>query len=223
MASTSRQSHRAPIAALFSDLFLAEPDHLHLLALEQLLKQYFEAVIPVPAQFDKGVRDLAVWKEMIASKTEDELQLAIQRDFTRLFCLGKGSLGTTASVILSPGRLQKREPWEKVRRFYRENGWILPESTSAHEDSVAMEMAFYSLLIEQESDCEEGGKVAPTQVNFLNNHLLPWLPIFCKELYQLTDESSMYKSIASFLAVYINAEKELLDPVAHSTPKIISR
>lgn len=203
---------RAQLTSLFSDLFFASPQTVQLESLVYLLTRYYEHELDETGLFARGLEELQEWQLQVAQLTGEELQLTVDRNYTGLFCLGRG-VATTASAVLSAQRVHKREPWSKVRRFYYEYGLRLVEHSTLYEDSIVTELAFYSLLIDQLENLEDSKRrdAFKVQQRFLQKHLLIWLPQFCEELHDFAGTKSVYAAIASFLEGYMQAEPRLLE------------
>lgn len=203
---------RSQLASLFSDMFSNPPEAVQLESLVYLLGSYFEHEHDDNDCYFKGLDEYEEWRAGAEQLSGEEQQLIMQKNYTRLFCVGRG-VGTTASAVLSPQRVHKWEPWSKVRRFYYEHGLRLAEDSTLYEDSIVTELAFYSLLIDQlvnlsDSETRNQFKV---QQRFLRKHLLIWLPRFCEELHNAAGRESAYSSIASFLNGYMLMEPRLLE------------
>lgn len=149
----------------------------------------------------EGYQQLYATLRQYSPDEADQNSLELQRDYTRLFCVGLETIGTTASVILSPQRLQKREPWQKVRQFYLQHGWQPKTKASVLEDSVSMELSFYALLVEDGDEAQN---------DFLQDHLSTWLYAFCSQLQNAAGVNSVYYGIANLLHGYLKVETLLL-------------
>lgn len=203
---------RSQLASLFSDIFFNYPKSVQFESLLYLLDRYYEHELDANGLYARGLVEFEEWQAGVGNLTEAEQQLMMEKNYTGLFCLGRGVV-TTASAVLSSQRVHKREPWRKVRRFYYEHGLRLVEGSPLYEDSIVTEMAFYSLLIDQLDDFagEKRREAFNAQQRFLQKHLLIWLPQFCEELHEVAGTGSVYSSIASLLSGYIQAEPRLLD------------
>lgn len=204
---------RAANASLFSDIFQQAPNPLQLETLLYNISLYNNSTARKSTALNHGITEFAEWCTLVEQLETQELQQQIERDFTRIFCLGRGSVGTTASVILSPQRLHKREPWSKVRRFYMENGWNLPKTMTLFEDSIPVEMAFYAIQIDslEQADTEHVSRLLDVQRIFIKQHLLTWLPNFCEQLRFTATTNSVFFSLANLLRGYLQAEQRFLD------------
>lgn len=202
---------RAQLASVFSDVFKDAPKLLQLETLLYLSDLYQKHDRNYASFFSGAYLDYQKWCDLPVKHDDEELERQIAYDFTQLFCMGRGSVGTTASVILSPQRLHKREPWSNVSRYYRENGWKLPEKMNLFADSIPVEMAFYALQIESTGEADQEREVSlELQHTFLHNHLLIWLPQFSQQLRSSAGERSVYYWLSSYFLGFLEAEKYTL-------------
>jgi TorA maturation chaperone TorD len=165
-------------------------------------------------QMDEGYRLL---KTFLSDTSPDTLSdLAV--DYARVF-LGAGlEPGTGAfpyeSVYTSERRLLMQEARDAVVESFKQAEMVIDENIKEPEDHISFELEFLSHLgrmtIESlemgENDCAIGHLV--NQNNFLQQHLLPWVPEFCQDIDRLA-QSDFYRAISHITLGYLKLESEL--------------
>lgn len=202
---------RQTILRWMADLFATAPTRKQLKVLLTILNPLANAMAEEIPQLRAGCELLE--KALIPLQTlpEPEADLNLNREYTRLFCLSRHVVGTTASVILTPQRLNKREPWFEVRRFYREHGWEPRAKPPVLEDSLSMELTFFALLIDSEEESLlELPEPSKVPLQFLTDHLLSWVPEFVRQLKEAAPASSPFVAAALLLEGYLEVERTLL-------------
>jgi TorA maturation chaperone TorD len=147
----------------------------------------------------------------------NDLLNTLNRSYTSLFLLGGNSIPTSESVYLSPEKLVKQDQWEQVRKIYYEQKVPLPASFKEPEDHISMELHFmdYMANITAEALSKGDEELAMThlevQLNFLNNHLMKWAPIFCDfVINKSSGHVIMFKSVTMLLKGFLAYDVELL-------------
>jgi TorA maturation chaperone TorD len=141
----------------------------------------------------------------------------LNRSYTSLFLLGASSVPTSESVYLSPEKLIKQDEWEQVRKIYYEQNVPLSASFKEPEDHISTELHFMDYMANRaaealSSEDEERAKAdLEVQLNFLNNHLIKWAPVFCDLVINKSGEHIiMFKSVTMLLKGFLAYDKELL-------------
>lgn len=208
-ATISLAQQRRQILTLLSQLFAAAPEVNDLRQLLDLLQPLNSALNGNIVGLNQGIARLHESLQHLEENESKESELELQRDYSRLFCVGLNTVATTASAILSPQRLHKREPWVQVRAFYQRHGWQAVEQSSVLDDSLSAELAFYTLLIDPAGDTEAS---LQSQRDFLEQHILTWVPEFCTELKRSAENSSVFQALACLLEGYLEVERALVYP-----------
>lgn len=157
------------------------------------------------------------FKNMLGSESEeDELLLDLKKKYTRLFYLGGLSVPMYESVYLSPERLLKQEPWEKVLKIFKENRFAPPKKGNYPEDHIAFELLFMSFLSDFAANYAENEDEAnlyaiyQKQKEFLEEHLLKWVDLFSDRVLKIANDDSFYAGIVLFLKNYVKEDYEFL-------------
>ncbi|MCK4475544.1 MAG: molecular chaperone TorD family protein [Methanophagales archaeon] len=172
----------------------------------------FPDLIPLDEELSEGFRGLKEFMEKDKDKAADELYENLVDEFTLLF--------------IGPHRLpvQPYESWWmdgklmgesllKVKRACRKAGIVKSGDYAEPEDHIAFELKFMHYLCEEElsSDNEERiEECLNLQKEFLNDHLLRWVPDFCDALYEC-ELSNFYKGIAKLTKGFLLLEDAVID------------
>ena len=174
----------------------------------------FSDLIPLDGELSDGFRGLKEFMEKSKGKAIDELHEELVDEYTRLF--------------VGPHRLpvQPYESWWvdgklmgksllTVKRVYRKAGIVKARDYAEPEDHIAFELKFMHYL------CEEGllanfslekkrfVECLNLQKEFLNDHLLRWVPDFCDALYEC-ELSDFYKGIAKLTKGFLLLEDAVI-------------
>jgi len=157
------------------------------------------------------------YKNMLGNESkEDELLLDLKKRYTRLFYLGGLSVPMYESVYLSPERILKQEPWEKVFKIFKENRFAPPKKGNYPEDHIAFELLFMSFLSDFAANYAENEDEAnlyaiyQKQKEFLEDHLLKWVDLFSDRVLKIADDDSFYSGIVLLLKNYVKMDYEFL-------------
>lgn len=138
-------------------------------------------------------------------------------EYTRLF-IGPRRLPAPpyASVYTSPNKMMMQEETIDVRKMYLENGFRMLKLNQEPDDHVGAEMEFIFVMSTKAIEAmrhdnrEELLKSIETQLNFLSNHLLKWIPNFCKDI--MEDSTNLFwYNIAAFFQEFINVDVDNLN------------
>ncbi len=100
-----------------------------------------------------------------------------------------------------------------VRQYYHSVGGDVTVAYGDLPDHLAAELDFMFFLCENERRCWESGNIEEArqhlgaQKDFLEKHLLKWIPDLCHEIQNKT-ESSFYRALAGFTQRFITADVE---------------
>ncbi len=214
---------RAAFYEFFSLAYRKPADEEFLGIIKQFLPHFQALAGEVDiADLKTGSEGLARFVEEKIDKSEDpkekeELLSLMNRSYTSLFLLGFNSVATAESVYLSPEKLLKQEPWEEVLKFYRTHRFGMPSSFKETEDHVSMETLFMYFLAEHtaralENNEEENAETLITaQKDFLNSHILRWVPVFCDlVLAKKGDHVVFIDTVTLLLKGFLAYDKEFL-------------
>ena len=130
--------------------------------------------------------------------TEDNIELELPREYTRLFHL-PGGVKPYESVYRGEEIRLMQEPWVEVKSFYKKKGWQM-ENSIYPEDHAAVELSFMGHLIAagEEQDAKD----------FFARHISGWLPVLMQDIID-HQQANYYKKVAEYGLSYLEAEENL--------------
>lgn len=155
----------------------------------------------------------------ITSGNAAEIYREMGIEYARLF-VGPRHLPAPpyASVYLTPNQIMMQEATMDVRKKYLENGFCMLKLNQEPDDHIGAEMEFMYVMSAKSVEAmqldnpEELLKSVETQFNFLNNHLLKWIPNFCRDI--MEDSTNLFwKNIAAFFLELINNDVDNLKKI----------
>lgn len=179
------------------------------------------------ATVDKGVRLLV---DALSNLWENSLtDLAV--DYARIF-LGNGIDSYSASypyesVYTSPKRLLMQEARNEVVAIYRSEGLDKSQEWKEAEDHIALELEFMQAMAARtaaalhESNDGMAAHLIKVQANFLECHLLNWVPMLTADMrsYAKTD---FYLGLSYYTEGVLQSEKVFLDDVMGENPNLFA-
>ncbi|ONI38851.1 hypothetical protein AN639_03000 [Candidatus Epulonipiscium fishelsonii] len=172
---------------------------------KNILKEYHSAMVRFNDYFEydmgESIDDLAV-------------------DYAKTF-LGAGiAQGASAfpyeSVYTSPKRMLMQDAWVQVISVYEQNGLERNEDAKdLLEDHIAVELNFMSYLCECTNKYTEPLSGLEKQKNFLNTHLLNWVPQFCLDIKQYAD-TEFYRMVGQLTSTFLQLDSMMLDQLIMS-------
>lgn len=169
---------------------------------------------------DKGYRQLF---DYLRTAWEDSVrELAI--DYVKCF-IGHGVNGYSAaypyeSVYTSERRLMMQEARAEVLQIMRENH-LKRDRWNEGEDHIALELEFMQrMALRTESDLRAGDEDAAAeklavQRDFVNDHLLNWLPMLVSDMQQFA-QTEFYQGLGNLTLGFAQEDKEVLDELLES-------
>lgn len=119
------------------------------------------------------------------------------------------------SVYTSPERLVMQEARDQVLDLYRKEGLEPSEAMIEPEDHLSLELEFMACLSKRTAEALEAGdheralRDLQKQQEFLEKHLLSWVPAFCQDVQRFAHEG-FYQAVALITAGYLALERELI-------------
>ena len=152
-----------------------------------------------------------VLREYCDASTEKVTKL--RDEYTKLF-IGPGELqaGPWESLYVSNKKQIFDENTLAVRNFYRVNGFLPVEYPRVADDHLALECAFMAKIGQRVLEATDNEKVKQAiQVSrqFLNEHLLVWMPVYFDKLRE-DGYSNFFSAMVEFALEYMKADAEFL-------------
>ena len=151
-------------------------------------------------------------KYFMTANVDIEEELAV--DYAKVFLAAGKSKGKAAfpyeSVYTSTDKMVMQEAWEQVKNIYAAKGLGLKtELADIKEDHIAVELHYMEYLC-KEFQAGSAGICLEEQREFLQNHLLNWVPSFCEDVQKYSD-TDFYKGAAGLIAAILNQDLQLLE------------
>ena len=163
-------------------------------------------------EFAAAINQLGIYLDELTN--DDDLileQLAIE--FTRLF-LGPGKhISPHESVQIGRDGILNDATTVRVSHFIEVAGYEFRADSKKYPDHICSEFEFMEALISRQIEAIEGGdlKEAETsemlQEEFLQRHLVLWIPQFCDEI-ELSAKLPLYKALGRAVSAFIKMETE---------------
>ena len=198
----------------------------------QIAECLSKGVIPFPDELrniqgypdlEKGLSLIADWMERY-SRDPEKIHSLLKQEFTRLFVgpkpkpappyesVYRDKLGLRGDVYHG---LMMGESVDRAKLKYAQAGIHKSEEWHIHpDDHLGVELAFMGYLSEKVIEQEEktGVEIIPlieTQIAFLTDHLLQWIPRFSEDLSQC-EQADFYKGIAKVTNGFVMVDLMLL-------------
>jgi anaerobic sulfite reductase subunit A len=99
--------------------------------------------------------------------------------------------------------------------MYREEGLDRAGEFNEPEDHVALELEFMAYLCQKTTAALQSGDQGAAsgylhkQKDFLEKHLIPWVPTFCSDVQRIA-RGDFYKAVAKITVGYLDIERDLI-------------
>jgi len=174
--------------------------------------------LEINAELSEGFRLLKEFMKKSKGKKVDALYEDLRDEYTLLF-IGPFKLPVQPYEAWWVSGKLRGEPLVKLKRDYRKAGIVKSREFVEIEDHIAFELKFMHYLCEEalSADTQERLKEClKLQREFLDNHILKWMPNYCDALYEYK-LSDFYKGIAKITKGFILLDdtviSDLLDSV----------
>jgi anaerobic sulfite reductase subunit A len=190
----------------------------------ELLTQMREQVVDEPQPEDEGT-GYELLRQFLQAIGDDKLAswvTELAADYAALFlAVGRKPVPPYESVYTSADRLLMQRARDEVLAEYRKEGLGPKEGFREPEDHIAMEMEFMGYLCQKalesldSEDAEAARASLQKQKDFLDKHLLVWVPEFCKDV-RKTARTDFYKAIAQITEEHLSYEGDAIAELMNS-------
>ncbi|MCI8366700.1 MAG: molecular chaperone TorD family protein [Eggerthellaceae bacterium] len=210
-ALVSITEQRSATYGLLSRLYRVEVD-------EEFLKEMKGMRFPAAtgnSQVDEGYRLIATFLSNTWGNTITDLAI----DYVRTF-IGHGVDAFSAaypyeSVYTSEKRLMMQDARDEVLAIYRSQGLDKQETWKEAEDHLALELEFMQILANRTVDALKAGdedeaiELLTTQKNFLEDHLMAWVPMMTSDMRRFA-KTDLYRGLAYLTDGFMTVDFEFL-------------
>lgn len=138
-----------------------------------------------------------------ANKDAPDIHGMMCREYTRLFIGPVPAMFPYESRYVDGSMMGKS--LIKIKEIYRQAGLMKAQDYHEPEDHIALELRFMGRLCRDKSDIS-----LRMQKDFLEDHLMKWVPGFCDELCEKSS-SDLYRGIGKITKGFLISEEELLN------------
>ena len=141
--------------------------------------------LDINAELSEGFHLLNAFVIASKGKDVDDLYEALRDEYTLLF-IGPGRLPVEPYEAWWVSGKRLGEPLVKVKEAYRKAGIVKSREYPEPEDYIGFELKFMHYLCEEELSAESRERLKEClkfQREFLDEHMLKWVPNFCDALY----------------------------------------
>jgi TorA maturation chaperone TorD len=214
---------RAALYSLLSRAFKVEVNELFLddiIAAEPTIRSLADS--QGGEELLKGSKLLLEFTDQVKStKSSDSemeaLLINLASEYASLFLgVGTDPVHLVESVYLGKDHLLYEQPYHDVLVAYRSLSFEKEKDFHEPEDHVAVEFQFMAMMCRWTSqaldkdDVENASKYLNLQKEFLEDHIVKWVPQLCKKL-EATATASFYKALAHLTLGFIDLESEMPD------------
>lgn len=198
---------RANLYRLLARIYILEVDRPLLEALQAM-------VFPDFADNPDLNEGYALLREYLAGATEEDLE-DLAADYAGIFLAAGVAQGLAAfpyeSVYVSKTRMVGQEPRVRVAALYASRGFTLAcDLPKTPEDHVAPELEYMACLCRELAEAAGNTEaLLAEQKEFLQKHLLNWVPLFCKDVVKYA-QTDFYRALGKITAGFLQLEQVLL-------------
>jgi len=225
---------RADVYAFLSDAFLEEPDEATLDRLAERVEA--DEIEFVPDEVRDEISNADAFdgtallqdvgrrvRDMDAAEREDFIE-DLAAEYASLFLTdGSKQVNPYQSFYLGDEPILYQEETLKLKEIMRELGYEGAEANAEPEDHLGNELAFVAYLCRSSARSQESGEIEYArrylnlQKQFLEEHLLEWVPDCCADIEEHTDEP-FYEGIARLTVDFLEQEPAMIAYMMDALP-----
>jgi len=218
---------RQLIYAFFQGIFEMEAGKALISCLSPKIKPILAIADVFPSEETRQlIRELVLFTDAIPSQDLETVHSKLGTDYAALF-LGKDDVYQPPTESSYTKGTVSSHPLHEVRGLYHGFGMEKKEEFDGPEDHIAVELGFIAHLCGKTVSAlkaqnkGEALKYMEAQKEFLENHLIKWVPALAKDII-LAARTPFYQAIAAiirdFLGLDLSATKGLLKEIEQQKP-----
>jgi TorA maturation chaperone TorD len=183
--------------------------------LKQLTRPEFVSQLNTMGE-GEGFNLLSSYLKSAAGRDLQQIRLELAVEYAKLFLgLGAGIYHPSESAYTTSTHFIMQQPRDSVMAEYRKALVDKVKGFPEPEDHVAMELQFMAHLCGKTEEAVKSGQnvdaknLLESQRNFMNNHLMIWVPKFAADVIKATTVD-FYKAIAQITAGFLEVDKEAI-------------
>ncbi len=184
--------------------------------LEQLIPALAEESAD-PGETSGGHDVLRQWARQVQGSDLKQVATELGAEYVRMFYSGLhiGGVYPYESVYTSPDHVMMQKAHTQVRSLYQQENLNRDPSSKEPEDHIAFEFEFMVYLCDRaaealDTDLDVARAYLQKQKAFLDEHLLVWIPDFCRDLADAT-RSDFFRGLAQITAEHLSMERDTVD------------
>jgi putative dimethyl sulfoxide reductase chaperone len=211
---------RATFYLLLSRAFSKELNRDALSGMDRILDDLMEVSdlmeIPQEEDIQTGASLLDDYFDQIRNGDDAKALRDLAMDYASLFLgIGQRTISPCESVYRSAAGLLFQTAQLEVRKAYEKIGMAKSDEFHEPDDHLALELTFMAELCKMtqeaiEKDTERAGYYLGLQRDFLEMHLLPWIPDFSEDLMDAA-RTPFYRAMAYLLRGGIRVDNQLIE------------
>lgn len=220
VAAAALSRFRATFYLLLARTFSQELDKDALKSMDKVSEALIEASdlleISVQTDFKAGRELLRTFFDQVRQEDDEGVIRDLARCYASLFLgVGPKTVSPCESIYRSDSPLLYQSTHFEVQQAYHEIGMAKNAHFREPDDHIAVELSYMARLCELTQEAVKDDPALPVrylklQREFLETHLLPWIPAFSRQLLDATP-SPFYKAMAHLLKGYIQVDNQLID------------
>lgn len=159
----------------------------------------------------EGQKAAAHLGEALEASADPDLLAA---EFADIYLTHGYRVSPSGSVWMTEDHLERQMPMFDVREWYEHYDITVPNWRVRADDHLVHELQFVSFL------CAHGnGVAAQDAASFLDYHVLPWLPEFCRQARKRT-EQPLYAALMELTLAVLEELRTMLEGITGTTRHI---
>jgi TorA maturation chaperone TorD len=163
---------------------------------------------------EEGFKLLSSYLKSLVGRDPEKVKLELAVEYAALFLgLRGGIYHPSESAYRTSTHFIMQQPRDDVMMIYLKAGVSKADNFPEPEDHIAMELLFMAHLCGKTADALQGAqkdearKLLETQEDFLNNHIMTWVPQFTQDVVKVA-QLDFYKAVAEITNAFIATDKE---------------
>ncbi len=205
----STAQNRANLYGFLAILFRKEPD----ISIVNILKDdsFMESLITLNYDLYNLLKNIPT----------QELFDKLYNEYTELFYNPANHFSPHESIYIDNENLLWGNSTVEVKNFIETYGFTYSEENNLIPDHISVELEFMQRVIIQESDnlstsnCLDANKCLEVEKQFLENHIIKWIPRFCDDLIKQT-QWDIYPKIAQLTKDFLQWDDQFLSDLNYN-------
>lgn len=166
-------------------------------------------------ELEDGYRMLTSYLESCSENSLTDLAADYAKVFLAAGIINGDAAFPYESIYACSGRIIMQETCEQVAALYKRNGLSKAEALNIPEDHISLELEFMGGLCQsaQQDILDKEFQAIKinlqNQMDFLNRHLLNWIPDFCTDVERFA-ETGFYKAVAKLTRGFVRIDSDCL-------------